>query len=448
MVKPPSLKISPSGVRGIAGDSLTPQLVASFAAAFGTYCRPGEVILGTDTRPSRRMVTQAALAGLLSVGCTPVDIGVVPVPVLQFYTRRRRAAGAVCITASHNPMEWNALKFFGPDGYPLRPGQFAELRDLYHQGVIPRVAADQIQDVAEDRETPIAAHRRAVLAVVDRERIAARRFKVVVDCCNGAAWRASPEFLRDLGCQVVALNVSPDLPFSRNPEPVRAHLGQLCQAVRESGSDLGFAQDADGDRLALVDERGEPLGEDATVALAVRRVLARTPGPVVVSQSTSRMVDEIAFAFGCPVHRSKVGEIHVLEEMARRGAVVGGEGNGGVVVPSINPCRDSFVAMALVLEELAGSDPTLSGLRRRLPGWSIVKRSVACRSRDVAAFLALARRLFHDGNVDLSDGVKIDWDDRWLHVRGSNTEPVLRLVAEARDEEAARELIEGVARYL
>ncbi len=446
--KLPSLKISLSGVRGIVGESLTPQLVASFAAAFGSHCGAGEIVIGTDTRPSRQMVTQAALAGLLSVGCTPVDIGIVPVPILQFQVGRTGAVGGICVTASHNPVEWNALKFFGSTGLALRPTQFAELRDLYHQGVYPRVPSRGIPEIQQDHDSAIAAHRETVLQSLDLSRITARNFKVAIDCCNGAASRVAPEFLRTLGCDVVMLNCDPDEPFPRHPEPTRAHLGPLREIVQHSGADVGFALDADADRLALVDEEGVALGEDATVTLVVRHVLSRQPGAVVVSQSTSRMVDDVAGEFGCPVYRSKVGEINVIEEIFRRQAVVGGEGNGGVIVPAVNPCRDSFVGMGSILELLTREESALSTMRRKLPRYTIIKQKLSCRPRDVQASLRLLRRLFRDLDPDLSDGIKVTWPDRWLHVRGSNTEPVIRLVAEARQEEQANELINRTLDYL
>jgi phosphomannomutase len=447
VVKPLSLKISLTGVRGIAGETLTPRLVASFAAAFGTYCGRGPVVIGTDTRPSREMVTQAAIAGLLSVGCTPVDLGVVPLPSLQFYLNRTRGAGGICISASHNPMEWNALKFFGADGIMLRPNQFAELADLYHQGVYPRVKTHEIQQVRADHSAS-AHHRAGVLSAVDVEAIRARKFKAAVDCCNGAASNAAPEFLRALGCEVINVNTDPNAPFPRNPEPLAENLGALCRAVRESGADVGFAQDADADRLALVSERGEPLGEDCTVALAVDHVLSRVRGPVVVNMSTSRLIDDIAARYAVPVHRTKVGEIHVLERMLACSAAIGGEGNGGVILPSLNPCRDSFIAMALVLESLTRTGETVSALRSRWPYYAIVKQTIPCRSRDVAPFLRLVRHLYRDDKQELTDGVLIRWPDRWLHVRGSQTEPVLRIIGEARTEPEARAMIQPVLEYL
>ncbi len=440
MLSQMSLKIGISGVRGIVGESLTPQLVTSFASAFGNYSGAGPVLVGTDNRPSREMIKQAAMAGLLSVGCTPVDVGIVPLPALMLHVRQTGAFGGICISASHNPIEWNALKFIGPDGIVLRPNQAAELTDLYHQGVYTRVAAHEIADPRSDDST-VARHRDAVLRAVDAASIRARGFKVVVDCVNGAASRATPAFLRALGCEVFELYTNPDEPFPHSPEPLPENIGRLCGLVRETGADLGLAQDADADRLAIVNEFGEPLGEDCTVALVVRQWLERKPGAVVVNVSTSRMVDDIAAQYGCPVHRTRVGEIHVVERMIECGAEVGGEGNGGVIIPGINPCRDSFVGMALVLEGLAKARMPVSAWRARIPSYAMVREKLLCKARDIAPSLRLLQNLYRGQTLDSTDGIKILWPDRWLHARSSTTEPIIRLIAEAPTEPDARALL-------
>jgi phosphomannomutase len=435
-----SLKIGISGVRGIVGESLTPQLVTSFAAAFGNYSGAGPIVIGTDNRPSREMIKQSAIAGLLSVGCTPVDVGIVPVPALMMHVRQIGAFGGICISASHNPIEWNALKFIGPDGIALRSNQAAELTDLYHQGVYSRVAAREIADPRTDGSA-LTRHRDAVLRAVDVNAIWARRFKIAVDCVNGSASHATPAFLRAMGCEVFEIYTNPDEPFPHSPEPLPENIGRLCGLVRETGADLGFAQDADADRLAVVNERGEPLGEDCTVALAVRHWLQRKPGPVVVNMSTSRMVDEVAAQFGSPVYRTRVGEIHVVEKMIECGAEIGGEGNGGVIVRGINPCRDSFVGMALLLEALAQAGTSMSELRARIPFYAIAREKLLCQARDIAPSLRLLQGVYRNETLDLTDGVKVIWPDRWLHARSSTTEPIIRLIAEAPTEIVAHALL-------
>ncbi|MHB9130523.1 MAG: phosphoglucosamine mutase [Armatimonadota bacterium] len=447
MRKPLSLKIGISGVRGIVGDSLTPQLVTSFAGAFGTYCGAGPVIVGTDSRPSREMVKQAVIAGLLSTGCTPIDVGIVPVPALQLHVREVGAFGGICVTASHNPIEWNALKFFASDGIILRPDQAAELVDLYHQGTYTRVTAREIREVRFD-DTTIRRHREAVLRTVDVDAIRRRKLKVAVDCCNGAASKATPEFLHELGCEVIEYATDPYQPFPHNPEPIPENITEICRVVRESGADIGFVQDADADRLALVNEYGEPLGEECTLALAVRHVLRRTPGPVVVNVSTSRMIDDVAQQVGCPVYRAKVGEVNVVEGMIARGATIGGEGNGGVIVPAINPCRDSFVGMALLLEALAQEGGSIGEMRNRIPSYTIVKEKITVPAREIAPALRVLQDMYQEGSVDLMDGLKISWPDRWVQARGSNTEPIIRVTAEAPSDAAAHALVQEAIAHL
>lgn len=440
MRSPSSLKIGISGVRGVVGESFSPRLVTSFAAAFGTYSGAGPIVIGTDSRPSREMVKQAVIAGLMSVGCQPIDLGIIPIPALMQHVCVSGAFGGICISASHNPIQWNALKFVGADGIVLRPAQAAELTDLYHQGVYPRVAGPDICECRSDT-TALLKHREAVLSAVDVDAISARKFKVVVDCVNGAAYRAAPDFLRALGCDVVELNTDADQPFPHNPEPLPENIGTLCDLVRSSHADIGFALDADADRLAVVNELGEPLGEDCTVALAVRHVLATDPGPVVVNVSTSRMVEDVAAQRGCAVIHSRVGEVNVVEKMIECGSRIGGEGNGGVIMPAVNPCRDSFVGMALLLEALAREGGTISEMRDKVPAYAMVKEKLPCPARDIAPALRRLAYEFRDEQIDRTDGLKIVWPDRWVQARGSNTEPIIRINAEAPTADEAQELV-------
>ncbi len=435
-----ALKISISGVRGIVGDALTPQLVTSFAAAFGAYAGAGPILVGTDTRPSREMVEYAVIAGLQSVGCTPVDVGILPVPALQLHVRRMGAFGGICLTASHNPIEWNALKFFGPDGILLRPHEAAELTDLYHQGIYPRVGGAAVPQVRHD-SSAIPRHLEAVRQALDVESIRRAGIRVAVDCCNGAASRATPTFLEGLGCKVVAIHTDPDRPFPHSPEPVPENMTDLGMAVRESGADVGFVQDADADRLAIADQNGIPLGEEVTVALAVRHATRRSPGPVVVNVSTSRMIDDVCSETGCTLYRTKVGEINVVEKMLEVGARIGGEGNGGVIAPHINPCRDSFVAMGYILEAMATERATIRDLRSAIPAYAMLKERMPARPRDVPVALRRLQAACVGATLDFTDGVKAIWPDRWLQARASNTEPIIRVIAEAPTEPEARDLV-------
>jgi len=447
MAHPLSLKIGPSGVRGVVGESLTPQLVASVAAAFGTYCGAGPIVIGTDSRPSGEMLKHAAIAGLLSVGCTPVDVGVVAVPTLMLHVREAGAPGGISVSGGHGSPDWNALRFIGPGGLALRANQAAELADLYHQGVFPRVGAREMSEARAD-PTAVSRHVRAITSAVDADRIRAKRFTVAVDAKSGSTLASTRHLLEALGCDLVAVGAETGGSYRDSPELADEDLAELGELVRRSGAAVGFAQDADGDRLAVVDERGAPLGADAAVALVVQRWLSRTPGPVVVNASVSRAVDDVAARFGCAVHRSRVGEAFVLEAMSDHGAEVGGEGGGGVIVAPANPCRDSFVAAAVILEEMAVSGDSIGDLRGRIPRYAMVTERLLCPARDVAPSLRLIKGLFRGERFDATDGVKVIWPDRWLLARPATSEPVIRLAAEAPTESEARTLTNRVLEVL
>jgi phosphomannomutase len=442
-----SLKIGLAGVRGLIGGAFTPQLVTSFSAAFGTYTGTGPVLIGMDTRPTGEMVKEAVIAGLLSVGCTPVDAGVVPVPALMFHVRVARACGAVAVGGSHGGLEWGALRFIDSDGLTLRANQLAELTDLYHQGTYPRVGAEQMSGTRTDA-TAVDGHLRAVKELVDVESIRRAHLKVCVDPRGGSASVPVLRLLEDLGCEVVAVHAGVHAHCLEDHEPDGASLARFGQLVRSSGAHGGFVQDMDADRLLIVDEHGTALGSDATLALAVRRWLEREPGPVVASVSTSRIVDDVAGACGCPVHRAPVGEAHIVETMKLRGAGIGGEGDGGVVVSRVNPCRDSFVAMALVLEAMATSGRTIGDLRAQIPHYSVARERLQCLARDVVPSLRVIGELFRGEPLDFTDGVKVNWPDRWLLARASATDPVIRLEAEAPTEAEARALVNRVLEAL
>src|SRR5947209_17496600 len=437
----PTLKISISGVRGVVGESLTPTLLTRFAQAFGTYVGPGPIVIGRDTRTSGEMVRQAVVAGLLSSGCRVVDLDVCPVPTVQLLVRRRGARGGLAITASHNPAEWNALKFINSAGLFLTAAQARQLLDIYHQGEYVKVPGAEMRSV-EASAGAIDLHVNAVMDALGPLPQGARKLRVVVDSCNGAGSIVAPRLLEALGAEVFTVNTTPDGLFPRGAEPVPENLGALCEAVRTHGADVGFAQDMDADRLAVVNERGEAVGEEYTLVLAARYVLARERGPVVANLSTTNVLDAVVRAFDCPIYRSKIGEANVTEEMQRRGAVVGGEGTGGVIYPRINFARDSLVGMALILHLLASTDRTVSDLLSELPRSFMLKEKLACRSDRIGRVLKRVRGRYAQWPQDLRDGVKVTTPEGWLLVRASNTEPIIRLVAEAETEGNARRMID------
>ncbi len=439
----PTLKISISGVRGVIGESLTPTLLTRFAQAFGTYVGLGTIVIGRDPRTSGEMVKQAVIAGLLSSGCRVIDIGVCPVPTIQLLVRHHRAHGGIAITASHNPAEWNALKFIGGDGLFLNSGKAREMLDIYHQGEYTKVAGAEMREV-EEMPGATNLHIQKILEVLGPLPQGAKPLRVVLDACNGAGSLVGPKLLERLGVEVIPINVTPNGLFPRPAEPLAENLGDLCAAVKEHGANIGFAQDMDADRLAIVSEQGIPIGEDYTLVLATLYVLGKELGPVVANLSSSSVLQEVARRFDCPLFLTRIGEVNVTEEMQKENAVIGGEGNGGVIYPRINFARDSLTGMALVLHLLAESGRTITELVNSFPTFSLIKEKLVCPSNKISAVLRMLRHEYAEYPLDVRDGVKVMLPSGWFLVRGSNTEPIIRVMAEAADEATAREIIAGV----
>ncbi len=447
---PADLMVSVSGFRGRVGPSLSPELVAGLGAAYGAFLREegdgDTVIVGRDSRTSGPMLMRAAVAGLLSAGCRVVELGVVPTPTLMLAVKDAGAAGGIAVTASHNPAEWNALKFAARGGVFLEPRRMARFQRRVREEDPERASWEAIAEVSGDQGA-VGRHIERILALpfLDVEAIRRMRIPVALDCVNGAGGVALPDLLERLGCEVRAIGVEPHGRFHRDPEPTARNLAALAALVRECGARLGFAVDPDADRLSLVDERGRALGEDLTLALAADVVLGRETGRVVTNQSTSRVVDDVARGHGARVVRAPVGEINVVVRMVAEGAVVGGEGNGGVIVPALHHTRDALAGAALLLQYLADAPGVpLSQRVAALPSYTIVKEKVAFpREALGAAYQALALES-PPGERDDSDGLRIEWpaERSWLHVRPSGTEPVVRLIAEAPEAAAARSLVE------
>lgn len=421
----------------MAGETIDPALAAAVAGAFARWLPPGPVAVCRDTRPTGPALAGAVVAGLAAAGRDVRDLGVVPVPTLQVYVKEERLAGGIDVTASHNPIEWNALKFVGPGGYFLTREESADLRRRFEEAGPAWTAWDRQGRVVAD-STAVRRHVDRIVRAVEAGAIRRRRFRVAIDCVNGAASRATPVLLEALGCSVAAIHDDPDAGrFPHDPEPRAEHLGDLARLVRETGADVGFAQDPDADRLALVDERGTPLSEEYTQVLAADVVLGRSPGrPAVTNLSASRMFDDVAARHGAPVLRTRIGEINVSVRLREAGGVVGGEGNGGVIYPPVHEGRDSLAGIALVLEGLAARGGRLSDWIASIPSYAMVKEKVPVGGADVGPAVEAVRRALGASDpppldVNLDDGVKISWADRWVHLRASNTEPVVRIMAEA-----------------
>ncbi len=438
-----TLKVAVSGVRGVIGATFTPQLAATFAQAFGAFIGVGPVVVGRDTRPSGLMIERAVVAGLQSVGCIPVLAGVVPTPTLLMMAARMGHRGGIAITASHNPAEWNALKFIGPDGLFLSETRAQEFFDVYHQQDFPLVKESEIRQARTDKY-PVEFHFKRILDYVDHDAVRRRKLKVAVDCCNGVGALYSPLLLANfLGCEVVPVFDTPSGLFERDPEPLPQHLDALKAAVVTNRCDIGFAQDPDGDRLAIVDETGRAIGEDMTLALAIQQVLEHhEQGPVCVNMPTSKVVDVIAGRFRCPVYRTRIGEINVAEAMIRHKAVVGGENIGGIMITRIHPCRDSFAGMAVICEMLAHTASPLSRIIAGLPRFAIARGKIPVRPELAPRILRHIRQLQDPDRISQLDGLFMDADDHWVHVRRSNTESVMRVTAEAETPAAAQALVE------
>ena len=437
--------VSVSGVRGKVGEGLTPEVVGHFAAAFGAWAssqgKSRTVIVGRDSRVSGPMFQRVVLSALQSVGVTVIDIGLTTTPSCQLAVEFHHAAGGLMISASHNPIEWNALKMIGSAGLFLDAQQGAAMRALMEIGP-PRATWDKLGAIEIDN-LAIARHIDRVLALpfIDVEKIRRRRFKVALDTCRGAGAVVMPQLLDRLGCVVTAINLEPDGRFPHPPEPIPENLRDLEQLVLSAKADIGLAVDPDVDRLALVSEEGRAIGEDYTLALAAKLVLRHRKGPVVINLSTSRVVDDVAKAAGAPLIRAPVGEVNVATRMRTERAAIGGEGNGGVILAEVHLGRDAPLGAAIILQLLVEEGRQLSAIVRDHPSYVIVKDKLDRPDASLDTVYDALRRAFPGAEADTQDGLRLAWPDRWVHVRPSGTEPIVRVIAEAPTAADARELV-------
>jgi len=437
------LIISVSGIRGIVGESLTDDVVGRFALAFASTLPTGAaVVLARDTRPSGVAFAEVTAAALVQAGCRVLDVGVCSTPGAKLMVLELGAQGAVILTASHNPNPWNGLKLIRQDGIFLNAAQAGRLEEAYRAGVSPSAVGGS-RELVEEGEVN-RRHLPRILAAVDVERIRAAGLRAAVDPCNGTGSLLIPELLEKLGVSSHIIHGKPDGQFAHEPEPTPANLSDLGAAVSAHGCALGFAIDPDADRVALVSERGEAVGEDFSLALAVQAVTARRRGPVVTTLSTSQIVTDAAAVNDCPVTLTPVGEVHVVEAMVAEGAVIGGEGNGGIILTEVDPGRDAAVGVAVLLEALAESGRPLSEMVAAFPQYAIDKRKVTCSSAALERAVAGLRQRHEQALTHpVQDGIKLYLTGRlecpWIHLRASNTEPIVRVIAESAsaDEAAA-----------
>jgi len=443
-----SLKIGISGVRGIVGASLTNALALDFGKAFSTFVNCGKIVFARDTRTSGDMLKSAVCAGVLSSGCYIIDLGIVPTPTALFYVRKHKVDGGIIVTASHNSGEWNGLKFVEKDGTFLNEARLEKFFDIYYKKEFRKVPWDVIKNITVD-PTAADSHIDEVLKHLDVKAIRKKHFTVGVDYVNGTGCVITPRFLSELGCRVFAINDKPTGLFNHEPEPLPKNLKALSRQVRQKHCDVGFAQDPDADRLAVVSEKGAAIGEELTLAFAVKFILLyRKKGAVVTNLSASRVLDDITDEFKVKLIRTKVGESNVVSEMKKKSALIGGEGNGGVIFPNINYGRDSIVGIGLILEYLAKSNKKISQLVREMPSYEMIKGKFECPFSKTSDALEAIKLSYKGEKVDTTDGVKIMWPRKWVHIRSSNTEPIIRVIAEGADKKETSRLYAEVAKKI
>lgn len=445
-----TLRLASFGVRGFVGQSLTPRVVMDFASAFGSFVEGQRVLLGRDTRYSSPMIHAAVTASLMGCGCEILDFGICPTPVLQFAVRRRSAAGAVSISGGHNGMGWNAMTLIGQDGAFLEPGGGETVLDRFHAGDFRRCDAQHLGVV-----TPVSDfiddYLQALARVVDLEAIRRSSFTVLIDPVGGAACPFLEQFAHALGFRLVAINGEPSGYLAREPEPRPRSALHMASFIRHVQGHIGFVLSSDLGRLSLVTEAGEPASEEYTFPMVARHLLKKRAGTVVTNCCTSRMVDDLARRHGVAVEKTAVGQAFVMAKLADEQGRVGGEGSGSAALPEFSPAFDGFLMMALILESLAETGARASELLRSLPRYHMIKRRVVCSSRQayraVEAFRGQASSL-HSQTVDLTDGVRLDWEDGWLHARASHTEQMIRIIAEAELKEVAQQRCDAALRLI
>ncbi len=439
---------SVSGIRGIVGNGINPDIILSFAAKFGEFTSKEftgkkKILVGRDSRVSGIALKNAVISGLLGVGIDVIDIDLTPTPTLLYNVKKLKASGGIVITASHNPSEWNALKLVGQSGEFLSKEEAEKFFSMEKDAISWKPSANYGK--LETYKDAVKNHIKGVLGStrIDPELIKKKKFKVALDCVNGGASTAFQEFLNALNVEIYPVFCDASGNFTRIPEPKAENLNDLAKKVKESGSDIGFATDPDGDRISIVTEEGIPIGEEYTIAIVTKAVLSKKKGTVVVNLSTTKSVEDIARRAGVPFYRSPVGEANVVKTMKEKGAVIGGEGNGGVINPEIQYTRDGMGAMALILQYLAEEEKALSDIVNGLPRYKMIKEAIKMEDiNEGKKLLEKIKNTNKNKNPDLSDGIRLTEDDSWVHIRMSGTEPILRIIAEAPTIKKAKALVD------
>jgi len=427
-----TLMVSVSGIRGIIGAGLDPHTIVDYTSAYADFCGGGKIVIGNDGRISRDFVKHLVVGTLIAKGLEVIDIGICPTPTVLFNVKKLNAQGGISISASHNPNEWNALKLLNASGEFMTGEENKSMLNNLKSAQNNYRTWDKLGKYVYFNDG-LKNHIEAVLGMklIDLEKIKERKFKVLLDCVNGAGSYVMPWLLEKLGCEVVKIDCEKNGIFPRLPEPIPQNLGRTMEAVKKHNVDLGIVVDPDVDRLVLIMENGEPFNEEYTIAQAVKFVLSKIKGNVVVNLSTTRAVDDIAKEFNSAVFRSAVGEANVVKKMKEVKAIIGGEGSGGVIYPAVHYGRDALVGTALTLQHLAEFGGTLSQLKKSLPAYFISKRKIELGDKNPGEIIDALIFKYKNENINTEDGLRIDFDDHWVHFRKSNTEPILRIYTEA-----------------
>ena len=446
------LIISISGMRGIIGENLTPDIAARYGCAFGAFLKDHyrenheklKVCIGRDSRPSGPMLASAIISGLNSVGIDLIDLGIVTTPCVGIMLRNLHCAGGIVVTASHNPIEYNGIKLLLDNGI-APPSELSEkIKKRYDDNDFDLVDSISCGKLSFNDQAD-RVHIDKVLSIINPQSIEAKKYKVVLDSVNGAGGRIGKTILNELGCEVIAINNEMTGIFAHTPEPTKENLVELAERVKEEQAVVGFAQDPDGDRLAIVDENGSYIGEEYTLAFAAKYIFSKMQGLAAANLSTSRMIDDIAAKSGSQVIRTPVGEANVADAMVKNNCVIGGEGNGGVIDLRVGPIRDSIVGMAMVLQLMAESGKTISQLVSEIGGYYVYKTKAPADSDQAQAVIEKVKKQFPQAKLNTSDGCRLDFDDGWVHLRTSNTEPIMRIIIETIDQQAAAKYIDAIS---
>ena len=439
----PTLMVSISGIRGIVGDGLDPEVLVKYTSAYAEFIKKGKVVVGRDARISGEMVNSIVTGTLLAKGLDVIDIGICPTPTVQYTVKTLSAQGGIAISASHNPNEWNALKLLNSTGQFMTPDENLELLKILDSDQNKFQSWDKIGKRTVDKKA-LKRHMKDVLKLkyINLKKIKKRKFKVLVDCVNGAGVYVIPDLLKEFGCKIIEMNCEKTGVFPRLPEPLPENLKTTMKAVKKHSADLGIVVDPDVDRLVLITENGEPFGEENTITQAVNFILSKKKGNVTVNLSTTRAVDDVTEKAGCKVFRSPVGEANVVKKMKEVNAVIGGEGSGGVIYPALHYGRDALVGIALTLQSLVEFGGSISKLKKSLPQYFIAKKKIDLGKVKPDEIISKLIKKYSGEKINTDDGLRIDLEDHWVHFRKSNTEPIVRIITEAKSRKTAENFSE------